>query len=394
MSRLIFFTSLLLSTLTLPAQLFNQPDFRTTVYEGLELTYQMRYDEADAFFKQVVQQYPEHPSGYFMRAYNRWWQTYTSVTTDAYYEFIEQQIALALDKNERLKGESVREHAFFSYMSYALRARLDAYRNQFFTAVNQARKAIPAVKKSLKFVGQEPEFYLVAGLYHYYVETYSDYYPIVRPLMYFFPDGDIEEGLKELELAANTPSFTQQEARFFLSYIYLDEIKELAKGLGVARSLHQSYPTNTWFKTDYARALLLNEQYDAGKSVLLVLRKSYEQQRQASSRNITCLESRHTTYLMIKVYHYLGYEALFGRNQYEEALTFFQTSNQMARLSGVEEDNYLAGNQLYIGMCQDQLGQRDRAVEAYELVLDMEENALYKEEAKTYLKTPSSPPFR
>ena len=384
---LIFFTSAPLS-----AQLFDDPAFRNQIYQGMDLMYEMRYNEADAFFLQLERQYPDHPSGYFMRGFNRWWQTYLSITTAEYYDFIEEQVEMALEKNEGLeKNEELeREHAFFEYMSYGLLARLDAYRDQFFPAVNQARKAIPAVKRSLKFVGQEPEFYLVAGLYHYYVATYSDYYPIVRPLMYFFPDGDKQKGLEEMELAGATAGFTQQEANFFLTYIYLDELPDLPKGLKTARGLYQKYPRNTWFHTDYARALLLNKQYDAGKAELEKLRSAYIRQSSHQSRNITSLESRHTSYLMIKVYHYLGYEALFGNKSYQTALNYFAQSNRMAKLAKVEEDNYLAGNQLYMGICYDHLFQRDMAIQAYENTLDMEENTLYKDDAKKYLKSPAT----
>jgi tetratricopeptide (TPR) repeat protein len=92
---------------------------------------------------------------------------------------------------------------------------------------------------------------------------------------------------------------------------------------------------------------------------------------------------------MIKVYHYLGYEALFAKKSYQTALNYFAQSNRMAKLAKVEEDNYLAGNQLYMGVCHDNLLQRDRAIQAYENTLDMEENTLYKEDAKKYLKAPA-----
>lgn len=387
---LYFFLFFLLISHISVAQVFNDDEFKSKVQDGLDLMYNMDYDQAEDIFTQIEQDYPDHPAGPFMKAMNRWWQTYISISMPTYYTFIEEQLDVAKEKNKNLTGspELEQEQTFFTFMSYALLGRLQAYRNEYFAAIGSARKVIGPLKKSIKYVGQQPEFYMVAGLYHYYVATYGDFYPIVRPLMYFFPDGDKELGLEEMKLAASTPSFTQVEAGFFLGYIYLDELPDIAKGLVITRQLHESYPKNTWFTTDYARGLLLNDRFSEGGALIDELVQKYEAQTGHTSRNINSVESRFTTHLMIKVYHYKGYSLLFGDNDFETALKYFELSNQMAELAKVEEDNYLAGNQYYMGVCYDNMEQRGKAIQAYEETLDMDENYYYKEDAKRNLKQP------
>ena len=372
------------------AQVFNNPSFKTEVQGGLDLMYNMEYDAAEKVFLSIEHQYPDHPVGPFMKAMNRWWQTYISINTDHYYEFIEEQLDLALEKNEALEDipSLEQEYTFFAFMCYALQGRLHAYRKEYFAAIGSARKVISPLKKSLKYVGQQPEFYMVAGLYHYYVATYGEFYPIVKPLMYFFPDGDKELGLQEMALAAGTQSFTQTEAGFFLGYIYLDELPDVTKGLQVTRQLSLKYPGNTWFETDYARGLLKTGQYEKGEAIIDRLITSYEAQSGHATRNISSLESRYTTHLMIKVYHYKGLAALYREKHFLKAIHFFEKSKQMAKLAKVEQDEYLAGNQYYMGVCYDNLQQRGKAIQAYEETLEMDENYYYKADAKKNLKSP------
>ncbi|MEM7371210.1 MAG: hypothetical protein AAF587_21520 [Bacteroidota bacterium] len=387
---LLFFIPFSLFLPTTSAQVFNDPAFKATVQSGLDLMYNMEYDQAEQVFEKITIEFPTHPAGPFMKGMNRWWQTYISVNTPTYYDFIEDQIEVALTKNKDLDGTPSleQEQTFFSFMSYALLGRLHAYRKEYFAAIGSARKVISPLKSSLKYVGEQPEFYMVAGLYHYYVATYGDFYPIVRPLMYFFPDGDKDLGLIELQQAASTPSFTQVEAGFFLGYIYLDELPDLPKGLKITKQLFDKYPRNTWFESDYARGLMMNGQIAAGEKIIDHLIATYEAQAGHTTRNINSLESRYTTHLMIKVYHYKGFAMLFEYNDFAKALEYFETSNHMAELALVKEDVYLAGNSYYKGVCYDNLDQRGKAIQSYELTLDMNDNYYYKADAKKNLKEP------
>lgn len=386
----LLFCLLIFSSLPAQVPVFNNTAVEAQIQHGLQLMYNMDYEGANRIFSGIQEAHPEHPAPYFMKALNRWWQTYISINTDAYYDYIEEQLDLAIEKNKLIEKKEgfEQEYTFFAFMNYALLSRLHAYRNEYMAAMGSARKVIGPLKQSLKFVGKQAEFYMVAGIYHYYAATYADLYPIVKPFMYFFPDGDKEGGLKELELAASTESFAQIEAAFFLSYIYLDELPDVAKGLQVSRDLYKKFPRNTWFETDYARALLLNGQFEAGEKQIDRLIAAYESQAGHENRNINSLHSRHTTHLMIKVYHYKGYAALYGHKDFDQAIAYFSLSDKMATLALVEEDFYLAGNRYYQGVCYDNLEERGKAIVAYEQTLDMDDNYFYKDQAKENLKRP------
>jgi len=387
--RYVFILLLLASRLY--AQVFDDPGFRPEALKGMNQTYNFAFEAAHETFQALERKYPDHPAPYFLQAVNRWWQTYLSVTMPRYYDYIEERLEIAEDKIDGLEDNEAyaQELAFFGFMVHALEARSHAYRNEWWSAMGAARRTIDPLEACIDYAGQAPEFDMVAGVYHYYVATYHESHPIIRPVLSFFPPGDVQQGLKEMERAANTPNhLAQVEAMYFLGTIYNDEINRPSQGVAMTRRLSERYPRNTWFRNDYAHALVRAGQQEKAQTILDELIDAYRSQSGHDSRHITSQSSRHTTYLMMRVYHNRALVEMKS-SDYRSALDYFTQSNRMAELSNVEEDFYLPANQLYMGICHDRLGQREQAIEAYEAVLDLDENELYKADAKRYLKTPA-----
>ncbi|GAB4429798.1 MAG: hypothetical protein OHK0039_48470 [Bacteroidia bacterium] len=361
-------------------QIFSDPAFKDEVYQGLDLMYEMRYDAAAAHFERVRARHPDHPAPYFMLALNRWWQTYVSITTSKYYDYIEDQLELALDKNDLLRRKAgyEQEQVFFEFMSHALAARLAAYRGEWFSAVNAARKVIDPMKVGLGYAGQVPEFDMVAGLYHYYVATYHELNPVIRPFLSFFPAGDKAQGLRELEAAAARRSLVQAESAYFLGTIYLDEIRQYDQGLRSTLQLWNRYPRNVWFKQEYARALVKSGQPQQGEALVDQLIGAFEAQPGHRERHISSLQSIYTTHLMIGVYHYKALARMYGHRRYDEALGLLARSDDMARLAGEEVNPYRCGNEVYRGICYDNLNRRSEALAAYKRAGSMDGAAMYQ----------------
>ncbi len=387
--RSILFLLFLSIQLPLSAQLFNDQDFRRSVQTGLDQMYNFSFESAGKSFYQLLEAHPDHPAPYFLLALNRWWQTYLSATMPDYYGYIGDKLKKAEDRLKLIEGKPgyEQEYIFFKFMIHALDARAHSFRNEWWPAMNSAKKLIDPMEKSLLFVGQADEFYMLAGLYHYYVETYHQMYPVIRPILSFFPDGDAELGLQELVKASGSSHIAQMEAKYFLGTIYNDEIFQYGKGVSVTRDLARRYPNNTWFQNDLAHALVLNRQFAEAKPIIDQLIKAYERQGGANSKNINSKSSRFTTYLMIRVYHNQGRWLMESQKDYEAALAAFDQSNRMAQLASVEEDFYLPANQYYKGLCFDFLGRRAEAVAAYEEVLDLEENTRFENQAKANIET-------
>ncbi|MEL6676572.1 MAG: tetratricopeptide repeat protein [Bacteroidota bacterium] len=366
---------MILLSFSLPAQVLEDAYFRTEVDKGIFKVYNFQFEAAHQDFSRLKTKYAHHPAPYFLLALNRWWQSYIT-SSDVYHDFIEKNLDKALELNEVFEHNKAYrvEYTFFQYMCYAFHTRLAIEKKEWFTAANYGRKALPYLEAGFQMTQETPEFFFSSGIYHYYAETYPEQHLYVRPFMVFFPDGDAHLGLQELTKAAGTPNFSQTEAAFYLGDIYLENPQHYAQALRIKQELVEKYPRNTWFLADYGRALVIAGHFEKGGEILAGMAEKFEKISGSHDRQIDSRESTLTSLCMMRVYHYLGREAMEHQHQYQAAIQYFDRSLKMAQLAGLEEEGHLPANQYYRGRCLERINQPSQAIEAYEKVLDMDEN--------------------
>lgn len=366
---------MMFSPMEISAQVFEDHAFRQQAKEGLDFTYNMQFEKAQAVFISLEEKYPEHPAPHYLLAFNRWWQSYIS-TTQTYHPYMEHELGLALKLNARFANDPDYrlEYTFFQYMIYAFQARLYILQRDWLNGANSGRKALPYLEKGLAFAQESPEFYFSSGIYHYFAETYPRKHSYLQPFMVFFPDGNAQLGLDELDKASRHSDFAQVESLYYLGDIYLEE-GEVKRALQVKRKLSRQYPRNTWFEVDYARALLWADEYSSAKEVLQSIQSVYESQSDAFSRQISSVESRYTSLLMVRVYHLLGRVALEEEGASDKAIALFDQSLKMIRLCHLSEYEYLPLNYYYRGLALERLSRVEEARASYQKVLELEDNA-------------------
>ena len=387
MKYLRFALLLLLFPITLSAQIFEKGILQIQTQTAVDHVYNLEFEAAEKIALELRKNYPQHPIPHFILGLNKWWQNFLSEKTNLYYTYIHLQLDSSLLKNKafREKPRYKTQYTFLQFMAYALKAKAYAAQDEWWSAANAARKLISYLKQGFKLMDDQVEFYFSSGIYHYYAEIYPQHRPITKPFMIFFPNGDAQKGLQELEKAASVVNLAQAEALFYLGYIYLDDEKQPAKGLKATRMLVQQYPNNTWFQADYAHALVYNQQFDEAEKILRQLSIIYEKQPQAFTQNITSAQSRYTSQVMLKVYLYQG-KSRFYQHKYDEALVLLDQSFLMAKLSDIKVRDYLAAATYYKARCYDAKGDREQAIIWYKKVLDMDENTLVRAEAKRCLR--------
>jgi tetratricopeptide (TPR) repeat protein len=190
----------------------------------------------------------------------------------------------------------------------------------------------------------------------------------------FFPEGNASQGLEELVKAGTLENFTQVESLYYLGDIYLEEEADYRKALQIKRKLMRKYPQNTWFEADYARALVYDGQYEEAEEILGSMQAVFEAIPNALNQHVTSQESRYTTLLMVRIYHYLGRCALEGEQDYQLAQQHFERSLKMASLAGLSEYEYIPNNHFWLAEIHAQRGEKTAAITSLEKVFDCEEN--------------------
>lgn len=364
--------SLIFCVIPSQAQVLERPDLQQKIQPIVDHIYNLEHSAADRQLTDLYSHYPEDPSIPLLRALNRFWQAELSRKQGYFNDYIYDQLEEAHDKNHAFENSpsAAKSYHFVEFMGYALEARLNYFEESDWGAVNAARKILSHLDEAIDLAPGSPEFSLIAGLYHYYSVSYPRDKTYLRPFMGLFPDGDIDLGLQELVFASGQSNLGQAQAFYYLTDIYQFEMEDHRKAMESAGALHQLFPRNTWFHADYVRSLLKARRFTQAKEECEQIRKQYESIGGSGARVIQSTESRYTSQVMIRVYHYLGQLAYHGTGDVQSAKSWLLKSQDMVRLSRMERYEYAAYNMFYLGLCEDKLGNRDRALVYYDEALD------------------------
>jgi len=87
---------------------------------------------------------------------------------------------------------------FFKGGAIGFRGRLRAYRESWLKAADDGREALLSLSKLLFLIRIMVDVQLGFGIYNYYADVIPDQYPLLKPLMIFFPDGNRQKGIEQL----------------------------------------------------------------------------------------------------------------------------------------------------------------------------------------------------
>jgi hypothetical protein len=248
--------------------LLTNPYVQIEATQAINDMYNFRFDQSLRHFTYLKKQYPWHPLPYFMMGLNYWWRIVPNADDEQY----DKQFHIYMDSTilvaERLyeKYNKV-EGAFFLAGAYAFKGRLYSDRHDY-------TKAAFAGKNALKYLdecrGQEdlsPELLFGDGLFNYYAEWVPEHYPMLKPLMMMFDDGDKKKGIDQLKTVARNAFYTRTEAQYYLMRIAYFEENDVATSLQVSEYLNTTFPGNAYFHRFYAMMLYQTGKYQKAEKV-------------------------------------------------------------------------------------------------------------------------------
>ncbi|WP_018617588.1 tetratricopeptide repeat protein [Spirosoma luteum] len=250
-----------------PAQVMNDPASQKLVLTILDNIYNLEFSEADGLIKQLQVRYPHHPVGPVLRATQIELQhiplSDNKAASAQFAQAVDQGMQLArrmLDKNEKDP-----EAVFFMLTCHSYLASLYNNQGESLKAVGESKKAYDFIRDGFKLVDKNSDFYFTTGLYNYYVERYPIEHPIVKPIMFFFADGNMAKGLQQMDVAAQRGLFMRTVANYYLAHIQLKYESNPAKAVAYSNYLIDKFPANPLFTMIYAEALLLSGRYSEAR---------------------------------------------------------------------------------------------------------------------------------
>jgi len=339
--------------------------------------YNFKYERAERQFRSLKRRYPHHPMPYFLMGLSQWWKIVpTNILAkqydDAFFGYMDTTITYA----EQLmrKNPNNYEGAFFLAAAHGFSARLHSERSNWRKATVHSKKALNYMEKASEANGLSAEFLFGQALYNYYTVWISQNYPLLRPVLIFFPNGNKPLGLNQLRRVANQGFYTGTEAKFFLMKILSNEENNPFDAYYLSRDLATRYPDNAYFQRFFARmAFVTGNIREAEQVSLLILDKL--------NRKLPGYESisgRYATYFLGYIYQ--------NRKDIAKAKAYFTQCVAFAKQTDEEKSGYAIHSYLNLARISHQEKDIKQAKVYYNIVRDLADDKASQKEAKSYLK--------
>ncbi|AHJ99446.1 hypothetical protein Hsw_3851 [Hymenobacter swuensis DY53] len=230
-------------------------DIQTELEGAVNNIYNFKHDKAERQFRSLRRRYPSHPMPYFLLGLTTWWKIMPSnITNEQYDKVFLAYMDTAITKGERLYKADNRnyEACFFLSAAYGFSARLNAERHNWRKATFASKNALEYLEKSKEANGLSPEFLFGQALINYYSPWISENYPLLKPVLLFFPRGNKQLGLNQLRGVSANGFYTGTEAKVFLMKILQNQENKPTEALPLAQAMATTYPDNGYFQRFYA----------------------------------------------------------------------------------------------------------------------------------------------
>jgi len=257
------------------AQVLNDPATIKTVQNALDHIYNYEFDDAELVIKQVEKKYPNHPVTLILDSFILYWKYLPIKDHPAKSKEYIQKLNVCLEAiNKKFgKNSSDPEAVFYTMVARGYMAMMYNYRGEMMSAAGEGKKAYNAFSEGMNLMNKNPEFYFTSGMYNYYVELYPELHPMVKPLMFFFKDGDKALGLKQIDTGTRLGVITKAEACYYLAHIYLKYELKPEKAAVYTERLVGLYPKNPVYVMRNTEALLSSGNYDGAAKHINTLKR-------------------------------------------------------------------------------------------------------------------------
>ena len=335
--------------------LLNNMYIQMEVNASVNAIYNAEHDKVEKDFKWIRYRFPYHPLPYFLYGLNEWWR----ILPEPQDRSRDNKMIAYLDtaqfyaeKMLELNDDNM-EANFFLAAIHGFKGRYYAENGNWTKGTFAAKNALNYMEKSKGRKDLSPEFLFGDALYNYYVEWIPENYPILKPVLRFFEDGDKELGLQQLTTVAQNAFYTRTEAQYFLMRIWALDEGELRKGLQLSEYLHETYPKNAHFHRFYARLL-----YSAGR-INDAERECLEifQSMDSALTGYGGTSGRYAGFFLGQIYE--------RQNEPQKAKIYYERAVASSESVGEEEAGYYLYSIYHLGLLAEKEGNKELAVEYY-----------------------------
>jgi hypothetical protein len=354
-------------------------DIQLELDGAVQNLYNFKYDKAEKQFRSLRRRYPHHPMPYFLLGLSTWWKIMpTNFQTKQYDKIFYAYMDTANTYSEQLAKADPRNYEAYFFLSAAngFDARLNAERHNWRKATVSSKRSLNYLQKSREANGLSPEFLFGEALFNYYAVWIPENYPLLKPVLLFFPKGDKKLGLQQLRSVADNGFYTSVEAKVFLMRILHNEEHQTAAAMPIAQNLARKYPDNGYFERFYAYLCFDQAQFNECERVS----RDILEKINTGMPGYEASSGRYASY-------FLGYLMQFKYKDLIKAKDFYQRCIVFAESNGETEGGFYLFANASLAKLADQANDKEAARRYYSVVADKADHksTQYKD-AKSWLK--------
>ncbi len=336
----------------------------------------MKLDEADSLINSWIERNPARPAGYFFRAVACSWRIFLQPEgsdNDALKDKFKEagHHCRKLAEKLRSRSESRFEGPLYLGAIYGQEALLAIIERKYLIMAPLAKRAWDSIDEALRIDPEYYDSYLGRGTYQYFTDVLPKIIGILA-LAYGF-EGDREEGLENIRLAAARGLYSRDASKIMLLNLY-SVIETPDSSVGeMARKLHEKYPDNPLIHWRYGDILLRLKEYEAAAEI-------FEQVAERIESNYSFY--RNKMFSRYSMAFRLGYcDSKTGKS----AMALKRFDSILAS-SEVTYEWILPATYLEKGRIHFRLGEKEQARQSLEAVLDYSDYHGSREQARQLLK--------
>ena len=325
--------------------------------DGINSMYNFEFRRADSQFRWLKGKYHWHPLPYFLLGLSQWWRIVPNVQNESYDEKFLMYMDSTIIKAEEIfdRGSKI-EGAFILSAAYAFKGRLYAERHSWSKAAMAGKSALKYLDYSREQEEFGAEILFGDALYNYYSVWIRENYPMLKPIMMFFKEGDKEVGLKQLKEVANNAFFTRTEAQYFLMRIMATEENDIRSATFTSSYLHETFPNNAYFQRYYAKMLYTSGNRKAAESLSLDIIDKINQGYQGYEAN----SGRFAAFFLGEIYH--------KKRKGDLAVKYYTLAKKYGDEIGAQEKGYYLYAVIQLGKYAFQAGDKKESKEHFKTV--------------------------
>ncbi len=373
----------IISVKLLSAQWITDKELDQITSKGIKHVYNLEFSKAEIIFQEIINKYPNHPSGYFFDAMIDWWKMILSIDDKTYdKEFVAKlNKVIEMCDIQLKKNPDELTAMFFKGGALGYRGRLRVNRKEWFSAANDGRIALPIVQHAFKVSPKNEDILLGIGIYNYYAAVIPDQYPIVKPIMLLFPKGNREKGIEMLEVASRKAKYAKYESKYFLMQLHYQFEKDYRTSLKIAQELSNEFPNNAQFKRYIGRNQVSLGQWDNFFQTYTELI--------INSETIKELPEQSRIVIQREANYYLGIYWM-ELHDWNNSLKHFYKCDELSRsLDKDGSSGFMALSNLKIGIIYDRQLKRNLAINQYKKVLKLPDFENSQNKAEQYIRIPN-----